>query len=66
MHIVTMAPNVGPTLKLSNAIRLNKVRQSEPREREREGERERERNKRQVDSQAYLLVRNNYCEHIYV
>ena len=56
------ASNVGPALNLLNVIRLTKVRQSEPRERERE----RERNNRQVDSQAYLLVVNNYCEHIYV
>ena len=49
---------MGPALKVLNAIHLNKVRQSEPRARER--------NNRQVDSQADLLVINDYCEHIYV
>ena len=58
MHCHNGASNVGLALKLLNAIRLNKVRQSEPREREK--------NNRQVDSLAYLLVVTNYCEHIYV
>ena len=49
---------MGPGLKVLKAIHLNKVRQSEPRARER--------NNRQVDSQAHLLVINDYCQHIYV
>ena len=57
-HCHNGASNVGPALKVLNAINLNKVWQNEPRARER--------NNRQVDSQAHLLVINNYGEHIYV